>query len=207
MVYLSPGNRRMKIPTFSLPAGITCPNATPTCLKWCYSKKAERAYKNVIPCRLKNFQDSKNDDFVYKMSELIKKKKCPYIRIHESGDFYSQEYLDKWIKICKKFPEKKFLAYTQSYHLDFNKTPNNLILYLTIWPDSQTPSNFAFKRTEMPLRAIIIGTASKYIGNIVKPLRMARNAFKCKKGKGSKITCDKCLYCFEGRGDVIFEVH
>jgi len=32
-------------------------------------------------------------------------------------------------------------------------------------------------------------------------------AFKCKKGHGSRVKCETCKYCFEGKGNVIFQVH
>jgi hypothetical protein len=54
------------------------------------------------------------------------------VRIHESGDFFSQDYLDAWIKISKAFPDVMFYTYTKSYMLDFNKAlklPNLNIRY------------------------------------------------------------------------------
>jgi hypothetical protein len=185
-MYLSDGNLRMNIPTWSLPAEKTCPNATIDCMNNCYAKKAERMYRNTRESRARNLNDSKRKDFTNKMIGLIKKKKSKYIRIHESGDFYSKIYLDKWIDICNKFPRKKFLAYTQSYDLDWSKKPDNLIVYWSVWPDSKNvPKN----------------------GGRINSYKNKPNGFKCKKGHGTKITCDKCLYCFEGKGDVIFKIH
>jgi hypothetical protein len=199
MVYISPGNRRMNIPTFSLPTGHTCPGATPTCMNWCYAKKAERAYKNVIPSRARNLNDSKRDDFIQKMIYTLDRTKSPYIRIHESGDFYSQQYLDKWLDICRVFPEKQFLVYTQSYHLDFSLKPDNLIVYWTVWPDTRNyPTD--------GLRAFVVATKGKPIGNYRDASYVPVNGFKCKKEDGS-VTCEKCLHCYKGKGDVIFDVH
>jgi len=200
MVYLSPGNIRMKIPTFSLPTTHSCPGATLTCMNWCYAKKAEKSYPKVLPCRIRNLNDSKREDFKDKMISLISKTNSNYIRIHESGDFYSQIYLDKWIDICKNFPEKTFLAYTQCYKLDYSKKPDNLIIYWTMWPDSRG-------LPETGLKAIVISKKGKCIGNYLSEPIGLKNAFKCKKEDGLGITCDKCLYCYKAKGDVIFEVH
>jgi len=194
MVYISQGNRRMKIPTFSLPAEKTCPSATTLCKKHCYAKKAERVYPNVLPSRERNLMDSKKDSFVYKMSDIIKKRTSPYIRIHESGDFYNQIYLDKWFRICRLNPDKMFMVYTQRYDLNFSHKPNNLIVYWTIWPDSK----------EIPkdgLKAYVVDDKK------LPKYKKQPKGFKCSKGKGNNITCDKCLYCYKGKGDVIFKLH
>ena len=197
MVYISSGNRRMKIPTFSLPAEKTCPNATELCKKFCYAKKAERCWKNVLHSRNNNALESSTKDFVYDMIKLIKKCKGKYFRIHESGDFYSQEYLNKWFDIIKQFPEKSFLAYTQMYYLDWSKKPKNLVIYWSVWADSI-------------IEDVPEGNKAYCIDNgkgILPEYEYNKKGFICKKGSKSNVTCDKCLYCFKGKGDVVFHVH
>jgi hypothetical protein len=186
----------MKIPTFSLPAEVTCPNATELCKKNCYAKKAERAYKSALDSRMRNYKESKNTlDFGVKLFKWLLLKQPKYFRIHESGDFYSQDYLDIWCGIAKLFPKIKFLAYTQMYDLDYTLKPDNLIVYWTVWPDSKrVPNN--------NLKAYVIDN-----GNNKIPKYNKAKGHLCKKGKGKNITCDKCLYCFEGKGDVRFKIH
>jgi len=195
MVYISQGNRRMKIPTFSLPAEVTCPNATKLCKKYCYAKKAENVYKNVLPSRQRNYEESKDIlSFAVSVTKWLNKHKPKYFRIHESGDFYSQEYLDIWCGIARLHPETKFLAYTQMYDLNYSFKPNNLILYWSIWPDSK-------KVPDCGLKAYVKDNGKNKIPTY------NTQGFLCKKGHGTNITCDKCLYCFEGKGDVVFEIH
>lgn len=44
-----------------------------------------------------------------------------YVRIHESGDFFAQYYLNMWIEVIKLFPNLKFYFYTKSENiLDFS---------------------------------------------------------------------------------------
>jgi hypothetical protein len=50
------------------------------------------------------------------------------IRIHDSGDFFSQAYLDAWFRIAATFPRKRFYAYSKSLHLDWSRCPSNLRL-------------------------------------------------------------------------------
>jgi hypothetical protein len=196
MVYISDGNKRMNIPTFSLVSEHTCPNATELCKKNCYAKKAERAYQNVLISRMENTFDSLKATFSSDIYNQIIHKKSKYIRIHESGDFYSQEYLNKWFRICRLFPEKKFLAYTQMFNLDWSNKPDNLILYWTIWPDSKI----------IPIRGLMAYVIDNGRGRVPK-YNFRITGHKCKKGKGSKLTCEVCLYCLEGKGNVIFKIH
>ena len=122
--YLQLGNRKLPITTaiFNLPSKVTCPGKTALCSKVCYATKAERMYKQVIPFRTKNLTLSQQEIFIEvitnEIETLVEKKKLKTVRIHESGDFYSQKYLDKWLVIANKFPKIIFYAYTKSWHLN-----------------------------------------------------------------------------------------
>lgn len=173
--YVSPGNRKMPMtPTYSTPAIQTCPKSTPLCRKLCYALKAERAYPQVKPCRTANLQGSKRDAWVELMIEAIKArtKRTRFFRIHESGDFYNQEYVDKWFEVCRALPDLKFLAFTKSDHLDYSDCPSNLVLWLSVWEDSKLLNAGQFKR-----RA--------YAGHVGPT-----GAFEC---EGA---CDDCRFCW-----------
>ena len=50
------------------------------------------------------------------------------LRIHEAGDFFSQDYLDAWIEVAKRMPQTLFYAYTVSlpyYMARKNSLPKN----------------------------------------------------------------------------------
>lgn len=131
---LSLGNKKLPKETliFNLPAKNTCPGKTEFCASKCYALKAERIYKNTRESRERNNQEAKNIFFVGDMIETIeaikKKRTVKACRIHESGDFFGQDYLNKWFSIAKKFPDMVFYAYTKSFHLDFTDKPKNFIL-------------------------------------------------------------------------------
>lgn len=133
-------NRKLgkKIGIFNLPAQKTCPGMTKYCAKVCYAMKAERCYKSAREKRIKNWDSSKSDNFVQSILSEIKKHKLIRVRIHESGDFYSQEYLDKWTEICTQCPDVTFLAYTKTFNLfDFSEKPDNMVIYYSL--DSTSP--------------------------------------------------------------------
>ena len=191
MPYVSSGNRKMTCPTFNLPACVTCPDKTEMCAKHCYARKAEKMYPDVLPCRKRNLADSEGPSFVRAMVDLVQRRaRGGLFRIHESGDFYSQAYLDKWIAIAKACPGVRFLAFTKSFHLDFSKTPRNLQLIASVWPDTRArrPRNWP--------RA--------YAGDCK---RMRRRTLEC---TGLCDSCGICWYMTENRGivdAVHFDVH
>jgi len=152
-VYFSKGNRKLskEIAIFNLPSGNPkiCIGAK-ECLKVCYARKAQKLYKSVLPRRTENYLLSLKEEFVQEVIKKLRKMKVKYVRIHESGDFYSQEYLDKWIKITESLPEITFLAYTKSHILDFSKVPNNFIVIHSL------NSKWDNLITEKDNRAIII---------------------------------------------------
>ena len=183
----------MNIPTFSLKAEQTCIGSTELCRKYCYAKKAER-YPSAWFGRMRNTMDTLKADFVDKTVKIIKRKNPQYLRIHESGDFYSQEYLDKWFQICKKLPKTTFLCYTQSYGLNWDKKPKNLIRFWSIWADSKDIP-------EEGLKAFAIDNGKGKL----PPTLLPEAIHLC--GKGKTLKCENCLYCYKGTGNVAFKVH
>ena len=56
---------------WNIPAVVTCPFATEHCKHFCYARKAERVYPQVLPAREKNLEESKSEDFVANMIYTI----------------------------------------------------------------------------------------------------------------------------------------
>jgi hypothetical protein len=114
----------VKIFNFSIPAGndkasgkITCPFAG-SCLSLCYAKKGMYRFGNVERALSKRYEATKEADFVSRITtELAKVKpgKQVYVRIHDSGDFYSPAYFAKWLEIARLNPSVRFYAYTKSH--------------------------------------------------------------------------------------------
>ena len=133
---LSKGNKKLPTTTaiFNLPSQITCPNATEECKKWCYAKKAERMYPNVLPFRMKNLELTKDTEarLINDVNEELKKsQKVTHVRIHESGDYYNQQYLNKWFVIAVCNPNLTFYSYTKMWNLDYSRKPSNMIVLLS----------------------------------------------------------------------------
>tara|TARA_R100000541_G_scaffold24676_1_gene34323 strand:+ start:91 stop:693 length:603 start_codon:yes stop_codon:yes gene_type:complete len=111
---------KTKIFNFSIPAyktksgKITCPFAK-ECIKYCYAQKGNYTRFPIVKQLMEQkYEITKQDNFNTLMNEEIKKKKAKYIRIHDSGDFYSIKYLLKWVDIANANKEIIFYAYTKS---------------------------------------------------------------------------------------------
>lgn len=131
---------------WNLPTIVTCPYRTEACEHACYARKAERVYPQVLPSRMVNLEESKKNAFVADMIYTImsiasrSKKQEIIVRIHESGDFYNQEYTSKWLAImnaCKDDSRIRFIAYTKSFkYFDGIVLPENFSLRASIWNDT-----------------------------------------------------------------------
>lgn len=174
---LSEGNKKLKpapgkfnFLIFNIPAVLTCPYATPSCIKLCYALKAERIYPNVKQARARNYTASLQDNFTEIMLDLIalymskpKYKNIPcYFRIHEAGDFYSKEYFEKWLNIintCKAlYPNLYFNFYTKSVpFIDINNYNDFKALYpncsanISLWSDSPRTTVDFIKSSNYPV--------------------------------------------------------
>ena len=106
----------------------TCPQAGP-CAKVCYAKQGRYAMPNVKNARdlaLKNAEDPNFEAHLNSDLSEMKKKGKVIVRLHDSGDFYKQEYLDTWNRVAENHQDIIFYNYTKSHHLDFSKTPINM---------------------------------------------------------------------------------
>lgn len=199
-VTLSKGNKKLKdlFLLFNLPTKITCPGRTKLCEEACYGSKAERLYPDVLPSRMKNYLKSKEDTFVNDITYAVKRlrgRNRMLFRIHESGDFYSQEYFEKWCKVAVNIPDMLFLAYTKNFKLNLHNKPKNLKIYYSIFPDTDMT-----KVPEEELRAFTYGRRKK-IDYTINDERF-EDAYEC---DGQK--CADCKICFEEGIDVKFRFH
>lgn len=191
------GNHKLQsdIAIWNLPHMKTCPGATTECKKYCYAQKAERLYKATLPFRERNFEMSKQKDFVDIMIKALKgiEHKVRAVRIHESGDFYNQEYLDKWVEIAKAFPKIIFTAYTKSLHLDFSKAKKtkNMVLFASIDP---TTPEYILKANTIRHKATVVKKGDT----------LPKGYFECP-GSCKK---DNCTHCYHrNASNVAFHQH
>lgn len=116
---------------YSFEGGNTCPGAN-ACRGVCYAKQGRYIMASVRDARLHNFTSFQTrgklgfiGDAIADLTRFVKRYNV--VRIHDSGDFFSQDYLDAWKAIALAFPAVIFYAYTKSLHLDImTDKPANL---------------------------------------------------------------------------------
>ena len=122
------------IPAYKSATGRVICGMADECIKFCYAKKGAYIWSNVKPAFENRYQLSKTDDFIDAMNNEIKRKKPDYVRVHDSGDYYSKAYLQKWIQIAIHNPDVKFYSYTNMVDMILNTSlPSN---YDIIFSDS-----------------------------------------------------------------------
>ena len=190
MKVLQAGNKKLSrdILIFNLPPGKSCLNCK-ECYKTCYARKAYKQYPNVKISWNYNLELAKNDpDKLFNsIVNQLKSTKKNIIRIHSSGDFFSQGYIDLWEKIIKNFPNKKFYVYTKV---------NKLLDFSNI----RKLNNFNL------IKSFIDGHLNygsiDYCNNLVKN----HGAFLCPATKGKGIRCGQdCNYCINNSRPVFIE--
>jgi len=128
---MTDGNIKVDAYLFSLPPIKSCLNCE-SCKKSCYATKSYKQYPNVKNLWDKNFDNNLiqlEKDLTVQLKQIRKQKEYKrVIRIHQSGDFYSVDYINLWAKLAKRFDTVLFYGYTKvmDYSNGFNKAINGL---------------------------------------------------------------------------------
>ena len=116
------------IPAYKSTTGkITCPFAD-ECVKYCYARKGTFRWPNTINAYEHRFRIARSPDFENIMNAALLIKNPHFVRVHDSGDYFSEKYMDRWFSIMRANPGIKFYSYTNSVLLmkqHINDMPHN----------------------------------------------------------------------------------
>lgn len=119
------------IPAYQAKDGFkTCPNAA-ACAKGCYATQGAYKFSNVAKVFEARLKLAQSPNFANIIHDEIRRRKVERLRIHDSGDFFSAEYLERWLFIIRANPSVQFYAYTKMVSMLKQYTLDGLI-----------PSNF-----------------------------------------------------------------
>ena len=125
-------NAKLDAHTFSLPAGHACPHAKECLAKAdretgritdgkatrfrCFSASQEAIFPSVRAARWHNFEALRGltRDGMVRLILTSLPSGATVVRIHVSGDFFSQAYFDAWCAVARQRPGILFYAYTKS---------------------------------------------------------------------------------------------
>jgi hypothetical protein len=139
------GLSKREVLSFDIPAGWTCAKAdickgfaheitgklTQVGRVKCYAVKQENYLPSVRAFRWNNFNQllACGRDNAEGIAELILQsipKSAKVIRIHSSGDFYSEAYFMAWVRVAYMRPDISFFAYSKHLnYVTFENRPNN----------------------------------------------------------------------------------
>lgn len=185
---MSHGNSKLKdMLVWDLPAIETCLNCA-DCQHDCYAWKAEQRWVNVWRFRQQNLYLAKErPDFLrQKINKKIRNSRERVVRIHGSGDFYSQEYLNWWNGIIAENPDKDFYAYTKTKRIHDWRVSDRLHNFNVI--DSETPEfgiNFG---------PVEVAEQAETLGYFVCPATKPESKVKCNRGCKHCVTEDKVFF-------------
>lgn len=138
-VKISPGNSKLgRIPSISLPSGLTCRKDSP-CFAKCYAKKIERIRKSVREAYQHNYDLLKTDSETYWREVEASIMMSRFFRFHVSGDIPDREYLHNMFEIAARNRHCKILCFTKKYELvneylsGIRWYPPNLHIIFSAW--------------------------------------------------------------------------
>lgn len=183
---------------FSLPPIVTCPGATRYCRSLCYAQHGRCA----MPMTTRTWR--RNLDIVKKNPEMLfSLPETEIFRIHVSGDFFSQHYLNVWSQVIASRPWQKFWCYTRSFSLDLRPLIDlpNLSLFLSVDPENKVRA-LNLKSRFPSLRLAF----SPWQHSWFKPKALPCPAVT---GQINPIAaCNTCRFCInKNKGDVLFPKH
>ncbi|MFE2639473.1 hypothetical protein ACFXKF_32725 [Streptomyces scopuliridis] len=120
---------KWSLPAFAgrLPDGRTyntCPSAG-ICKNLCYARAGTFRFSNVLRSHENNLQYVLDEMPAWEnqmAEELTHARYHPrdsrtHIRVHDSGDYFREDYLDAWLRIMRNAPEVVFYSYTKEVAL------------------------------------------------------------------------------------------
>jgi hypothetical protein len=94
----------------------TCPSAG-ICAQVCYARNGTYLWPVVLGRHQQNLMFVLDDLPGWEAAMTAElgagKFRGAWIRIHDSGDFFSGDYLNAWLRICRARPDVNFYAYTK----------------------------------------------------------------------------------------------
>lgn len=156
------GNKKLhkSIAIWSLPSGRN--NICGRTCSGCYAIANERLRPIIKHSREKNFILSKSPEFVRLAEEELKrllKFGIKWVRVHEGGEFYSEEYTMKWLNIALRLPCLTFFAYTK--RMDIAKRLRDMPNFVLFNSEQYGPLNYFEKEEITPGKFPIVCAAGK----------------------------------------------
>ena len=209
---IRPGNTKLGVLVhhWSIPSGLRdiCVGASSLCLMLCYAMRQHYHRQTVKDALARNYQESLRKDFVSVVCGWLRSLFARVVRVHASGEFYSKEYVEKWIEIAKRNRRIEFYAYTRSWRdpeiypalIQLSRMPN-----FTLWwsCDRETGAPPRIKGIRRAYLMVDDQDVPKYWVDLVfrektkTQMKWVNRALVCPPENGiTKTTCSHCQLCW-----------
>jgi Gene product 88 len=209
---LSPGNSKTgatgeifkSVFLWNLPAVASCPGASEWCLTHCYNADDRPDVFPVEEWAENWFWVEERPDVLSK--HIIQQLTCATppvaVRIHSSGDFYSEQYIAFWRRIIEALPDVSFWAYTRSW------VRQDLRLALEQLRMAKNMQLFASVDHTMPAPPAEWRLAVVFNGRLEPRIASEMPELPCPEQVEGGPNCANCGFCIRGgnRG-VAFAIH
>lgn len=193
-----------------------CPFRSEGCEAVCYATKGNHQFPSVKESRSRSYETSKRNDFPALMEYTVRyhlntkryKGTVMIIRIHESGDFYSLQYLERWIQIWKDLEDEPvlFVFYTKSFQFFLMLTEEEKDIIRNMMKTGKLAMNLSIDDTTTKEQIIA------YL-EMIKQFPLANTYRVTEKVSATDDKCDcsncaKCGACNTARGkEKVVEIH
>lgn len=192
---------------WNLPAVVTCPGASQWCLSHCYTADSR---SDIFPIS----SWAANWGYVLRekgllaeqiLSQVSQAPQPAAVRIHSSGDFFDDAYIQFWIEIASRAPGVHFWAYTRSW------TRKDLLPSLELLRSRDNVELFASWDYSMPTppstwRIAYVVPSESELGKL--PQFVAAQALFCPEQENKLPNCASCAFCIQrSTQHVIFTLH
>lgn len=148
-IKISDGNSKMgKIPSVSLPSGLTC-RTDCECIKKCYARRIENLRPSVKKAYSHNYNILINHPDIFWREVEASIMMSRFFRFHVSGDIPDDIYFEHMVNIARTNPHCEILCFTKKYSIVNNyihiigHLPKNLHIIFSAWRgvDMNNPYN------------------------------------------------------------------
>jgi hypothetical protein len=198
---------------WDLPAVTTCPGRSKLCEDLCYANSGFFRMPGTTMGLARNLRYSHGADFEDWLVSVLQKRAVQVLRVHGSGDFYSQAYAISCWRVFRRLPHTAFYFYTRSWRdreilpvlAGMALEPNVEAWFST---DKETgPPECALPRVKIAYMLTAGETAPAFPVDLVfrdedhlpgQRVKRAGGALVCpyEQGPGLNVTCARCKICF-----------
>ncbi len=209
---LSQGTDKMGATLFgwSIPAISTCPGKTSLCRHACYATHGRYVTGTVKRLMRWRLRQCRQEDFVGRMADEIFRRGVLVCRIHVAGDFFSPEYVSKWIDVVARSPHTRFFAYTRSWRVPVIEPYLRALAALKnvrLWYSADAEAAPSDVPEGVRVAWLQVSEEEKVAGDLVFQVRKLRRLElplavpvcpqEVPEGKARGVNCANCAWCWQ----------